>query len=145
MMSNLTKVNSSRRGVNVIYGSDSGQAINTALTVLTFEDMVEDDDGLYSAGNFVPEVSDFYNIKVSCSTSSLALSTSQFVQLLIYINGVERARTRTYGTGVAHVQHCHLSRRYFLTPSDTVTIYIQSDVATTLTTTATSNELSISN
>jgi hypothetical protein len=136
----------STESVNAVYTDVSGQAIGSSTGVFKFSTKVRDTHSAYntSTGIYTVPVSGVYRVSAAMQAASTALTTAEAIENFIIYNGSTTvASGLTWGNGVTHAQPVLVTASYPCNAGDTLQIQIISNVATTGSTTAGTNTLSI--
>ncbi|MCT4641597.1 MAG: hypothetical protein N4A33_04815 [Bacteriovoracaceae bacterium] len=122
--------------VSLIAESDSGQAIGTSETLITYEDIDSEFNLSYDIANgkIKCNFSGVYRFNVSFLSNSVSLSTSQGIALHIYVNGTKKRTGRLSGVGSSSFFQPKIDTTLLLNEGDEVEIYANASVATSMNT-----------
>lgn len=129
--------------VTAKYNSNSGQAIGTSATLLTYEDVAHDTHSAYSAGVYTVPRSGKYLIHASLVTANVTLTTGEAILLYIYVDGVATKASIYRGNGAATSWAPQVSTVINLTAGQQISIYGTISVASNMSTNPIYNEFSI--
>jgi hypothetical protein len=131
-----------RVGAN--YTSTGGGAVGTSATLLTYETKVYDSHNAYTGGVYTVPETGLYSISANFLSGTTLWTTTSGISAIVYVNGVEVARNFVR-IGVAHSTSYEViySGHIYLAKGQTVSIYGQSNVATSMTTATGYNNFSI--
>jgi hypothetical protein len=121
--------------VNASYSTAAGPSVGTSNAILKFATKDYDSHGRYdpSTGLYTVGVAGLYNISTLITTASLSLSGSQTFETYVYKNGSQyRQLGSTYGNGSTNTWRCAGNTDVPCLAGDTIAIYANSNVATTL-------------
>ena len=128
------------------YGSTAGNTIGTSNTLQIFATKIDDSHGLYNASTGIFTANRRLRIKVSAAikTAAVNLTTAQEITMSVFKNGTfYRQIAAEVGTGVSAPKTLVGSCNVFLNAGETLSVQAQSAVATTQSTTAGFNYITI--
>jgi hypothetical protein len=119
--------------VRAKYTSNSGQAVGTALTLLTMEDAVYDSNNAYVAGVYTVPENGTYMIAASWVTAAVAISASTgSMNIAIYVDGVSASNNFIRATGNTLAHSTTIADQFVLKKGQTISIYGSCTTATTM-------------
>jgi hypothetical protein len=124
------------------YTSNSGQTVNSSVSIFDFEDLEADSHNAMSAGTYTIPVSGWYNISAQIG-ASVNLSTAQVMQIRLHVDGSLHSYKSLHGSGAASTVEPSISTTLYLNKDQTVAINGFSSVSTTAYTDGTRNFFSI--
>jgi len=112
------------------YQDTSGTLVNSINQILTFDTKITDTRGMYTAGNIVSAKTGFLSLNSRVEYQALAYTTSQKINLSVFINGnIVAISPENWGNGVSHTLAASVHMRsYPVNVGDIITIRSTTDV-----------------
>lgn len=129
--------------VNMSYTDTSGSAIGTSAATYTYATKNYDSHNAYSGGTYTCPVSGKYRVSATIVTAPVTLTTAQTVGINIFKNTTQMNAFFSYGNGTSQNYPTSISGTISCNAGDTITIRVNSAVATTTFTAASYNNVSI--
>lgn len=124
--------------------TNSGSAVGTSFTLITYEDKEIDTHNAYTSGVFTAPSTGYYKITAAWITATVTIATTGTIAASIYVNGVSKSIGSIKGNGASTTTQCYITDYIYLSKGDTVSIYGICTTATTVNNTSpTYNYLSI--
>lgn len=122
----------------ISYSSTNGPAVGTSATAIAFNVKDYDTHGnQYVGSTFTALAAGKYRVSARYLTTSLTLTTAQNINIFIYKNGAMYSGQQQYGNGATNISYtAQLMDTIQLNAGDTIQIYGQSSVATSVSTAA---------
>lgn len=126
------------------YTSNSGQTVNTGVSIFTYEDIVEDTHGSYdtATGLYTIPISGWYHVS-SRWGATINLSTAQVAQIRLHIDGTSQLYYSIVGNGASSTKEPAINTVIYLSKDQTIGTYAFSSVSTSAYTDGTRNFFSI--
>lgn len=125
------------------YTTTAGNSIGTSAAAITFATKGYDTHGAFSGSTFTAPVSGKYRASSGLYTAAVALNTAQTVTLYFYKNGALVSRHDTAGNGATRGYNVSGNISIDLLAGETLQVFADINVATTLNTTANYNYVCI--
>jgi hypothetical protein len=125
------------------YTSTAGGSIGTGSTLQNFESKEFDTHGAFSSGIYTVPETGYYQVNTGLATASVTLSTAQAASCQLFVNGSLVGIMTTRGNGASNQYGVQISDVFRLKKGDTVSVYANSTVATSQTTSVGYNFFSI--